>query len=183
MMMVDVLKPFGLSVLGFSVVVCLFIPACTSNSNDSPKGKTDATWPIAKLSNGGFESPRLTIVVTGPTRFLCNGIKCRLLGLKDPGDIDQQKEAMLISRRWMEDCDSRIMFLNSDDPLVIDGECIVWVRQNGGLSEDLNVLLLERRLVDLDIEKYSAYVMTERAKDGSEVIVDWGKILLDVARD
>jgi hypothetical protein len=124
-------------------------------------------------------SPAKVEVLTGTT-FLCNGIKCQLLGVRDAHDVVTQAKAAQFCRDWFDKSGGYITFENANYPLEdTEGVPTVWAAVYDSRRSSLNVALVEAGLVEIDVVRWSEYSFSLPRMGGGQILIDWPSILKD----
>ena len=162
--------------LRISLAALLILSGCTPTAPTIPTAKSADrnVWPFSRHPEGFYSIHPASIRTTGATTFTLNGVKCRLLGLKEPTDEEMKSEAIKYVENWIADCGDCIQIINFHEPLVINGMCAVWITSTPrNLKNDLNKGLLSNQLVDLDLDEFKDYKINEFSKDGRVFEIDW----------
>jgi hypothetical protein len=144
---------------------------CSPSDPASDSEKKD--WPLKNIRVGLNN----TIVVTSGTTFRYEGVRCRLLGVKEAEDPSIQEQARAFAEAWFKSVGNCIGAYNDTNPLVADdGAAVVWILGDEVNRACLNEELVRAGLVDLDDSTYGDYTFTTETREGV-IKKDWQGIL------
>jgi hypothetical protein len=130
-------------------------------------------WPL----RGVPTMPAKITVLTGTT-FLCGGIPCQLLGVKELEAPGRRKEAQEFSKLWFTSVGNFIGIYNDSNPLQAeDGTAVVWICGYDSSLSCLSEELVRAGLVEIDEATWEGYSFTVPAKSGPDPVEDWQGIL------
>lgn len=140
-----------------------------------PEAAKQGTWTLDSVS----QYP-VSCHVQSPTVFTYQGVRCRLLGVSAPTDVETHERALQFVRQWLEEGeDAHILeFCNDTGPLVEpDGTCVVWACRWQPRLRCLNIDLVAAGLADVDFSKYTDYDFYRTVKNGPEPRARWREAL------
>ncbi|HJZ94234.1 MAG TPA: hypothetical protein VKE40_25440 [Gemmataceae bacterium] len=157
------------SIIYVGVAICAVV-GCSTRNDSGVTGKRD--WPLRNVG----KKPADISVLSGTT-FLCGGVPCRLLGVKESANPSVRERAVSFTKDWFKSVGNYIGIYNDSNPLVAeDGTAVVWVRGYDSHLSCLSEELVRAQLVDVDDALWADYTFTVPMKDG-DAVEDWRGIL------
>ena len=151
-----------------TLLAVALVAVCGCAGADDPQAGTKKGWPL----NNVRSMPSEIGVISG-TKFLCGGVPCQLLGVKESADPAIRAQAEKFTRAWFKSIGNYIMIYNAGHPLVADdGTCVVWVRGYDSYLSCLSEELVRAGLAEFDDARWAEYGFMAQAKEG-EVVEDW----------
>ncbi|QDT75735.1 hypothetical protein [Lacipirellula limnantheis] len=143
------------------------------------KAVPEAAAPAWKIRSGDTHKD---VRVTSGTTFQCDGMKCRLLGVKDSADPKIREQAELFTRAWFGTTGDYFGVYNDSNPLMNEGTAVVWIYGTALHLTCLSEQLVRAGLVEPDVDSYPNYSFTVEDKEDGESIEDWREIIREASR-
>ena len=152
----------------WSILIALMVCAVAGCGRGGSSPVQRKYWPLRDVRKMPAE-----ITIASGTTFLCGGVPCRLLGVKDSSNPDIRQQAETFTRLWFKEIGNYIGIYNDSNPLIApDGTAVVWVRGYDTYLSCLSEELVRAGLVEVDDECCEGYTFTEPTM-GGEAIHDW----------